>query len=364
MSSKHTSERLTIVDVLKVLLFGWKFRRKPGIDFQGKVVLITGGSRGLGLALAEEFALQGGKIVICAHEGLELEKARQRLAEQGANVLALPCDMTQREQIRHLIDQATERYGRIDVLVNNAGIITVGPIEAQTLSDYEESMRVMYWGAVYATMSVIPQMLERKQGHIVNICSIGGKVAVPHLLPYSSAKFALTGFSEGLYAELKKKGIHVVTVIPGLMRTGSPVNAFFKGQHRAEFTWFTIADSLPLLSMSAQKAARRIVQATRKNKAQITLTFPAKLLARFHGLFPGMTMQIMSIVDRLLPRAGEVEGLDRRLGKESETALSQSFLTALGQRAAQEYNQYVSQPLESSVMAARSEGAESGKASR
>jgi len=344
MAAKHTQEHITVVDVIKALLFGWKFVHRPGPNFLGKVVLITGGSRGLGLALAEEFALQAGRIVICAREEPELEQARQHLAEQGANVLAIPCDMTQREQVRRLIDQATEHFGRIDILVNNAGIITVGPIEAQTLDDYEDSMQVMYWGAVYATMAVIPQMLERKQGHIVNICSIGGKVAVPHLLPYSSAKFALTGFSEGLYAELKRKGIHVVTVIPGLMRTGSPVNAFFKGKHHAEFTWFDLADSLPLLSISAQKAARSIVKATRKNKAEVTLTFPANVLARFHGLFPGAAMKVMSITDRLLPRAGKVEGLDRWRGKESETPLSRSFVTALGQQAAQEYNQSVSQP--------------------
>ncbi|HLG63634.1 MAG TPA: SDR family NAD(P)-dependent oxidoreductase [Ktedonosporobacter sp.] len=342
MGSTHTQERVTIVDVAKALLFGWKFVHRPGPNFLGKVVLITGGSRGLGLALAEEFALQGGRIVLCARDEPELEQARQRLAERGADVLAIPCDMTQREQVRQLVDQATEHFGRIDILVNNAGIITVGPIEAQTLDDYEDSMRIMYWGAIYATMAVVPQMLERKQGRIVNICSIGGKVGVPHLLPYTCAKFALTGFSEGLYAELKRKGIHVITAIPGLMRTGSPVNAIFKGKHHAEFTWFDLADSLPLLSMSAQKAARSIVQATRKNKAEITLTFPAKLLARFHGLFPGTTMKIMSITDRLLPREGKAEGLDRWKGRESETSLSQSFVTSLGQRATQEYNQNVS----------------------
>ncbi|HEU5229383.1 MAG TPA: SDR family NAD(P)-dependent oxidoreductase [Ktedonobacteraceae bacterium] len=364
MGSKYSEPHVTTVDVLKALLTGWKITRKKRVDFQGKVVLITGGSRGLGLALAEEFALQGGRIVICSHEEEELELARRRLAEQGANVLAIPCDMTQRDQVQHLIDQATTHYGRIDILVNNAGIITVGPIEAQTLDDYEDSMRVIYWGAVHATMAALPQMLERKQGHIVNISSIGGKVSVPHLLPYASAKFALTGFSEGLYAELKKKGIHVVTVIPGLMRTGSPVNAFFKGKHHAEYTWFDIANSLPLLSISAKKAARSIVKATRKNKAQITLTLPAKLLARFHGLFPGLTMKIMSIADRLLPRAGEVQGLDRRTGKESETALSQSFLTTLGQRAAQEYNQYASQPSKSSLVAVSSDGVECGKESQ
>lgn len=316
-----------------------KARKKSDIDVHGQVVLITGGSRGLGLAMAEEFSVHGARVVICARDKQELERARAQIAEQGTGVLAIPCDITQREQVQHMIAQVIEHYGRIDILINNAGIITVGPVLAQTLNDYEESMNVMFWGPVYTTMAVLPNMLERKQGHIVNIASIGGKVSVPHLSPYSSAKFALTGFSEGLHAELAKEGIHVVTVTPGLMRTGSPVNAFFKGKHHAEYTWFSTADSLPLLSVSAKKAARQIMRAIQKNRVELTIGFPAKVLSFLHGLAPTLTIKILGITNRFLPSAGEVEGLDRSTGKESETAVSQSFLTTLGQRAAQTYNQ-------------------------
>lgn len=339
MSSKRTQSGVAVTAVVGVLLAAWRPSQRKTATIHGQVVVITGGSRGLGLALAEEFALQGAKLVLCAHEEQELEQARQQLAAQGAEVLAIPCDMTQREQVQHLVDQATAHYGRIDILVNNAGIITVGPVMTQTLDDYEDSMNIIFWGSLYATMAVLPQMLERKRGCIVNISSIGGKVSVPHLSPYSSAKFALTGFSEGLHAELAKEGIAVVTVTPGLMRTGSPVNAFFKGKHHAEYTWFSMADSLPLLSTSAKKAAQQIVRATKKGKVELTLTFPAKLLTLLHGLFPTMTIKILGITDRLLPRSGQVDGLDRSTGRESETPLSQSFLTTLGQKAAQKYNE-------------------------
>ncbi len=339
MSSQRTQSALAVTAVVGLLLTAWGLSQRKTATIHGQVVVITGGSRGLGLALAEEFALQGAKLVLCAHEEQELEQARQQLVAQGAEVLALSCDMTQREQVQHLVDQATAHYGRIDVLVNNAGIITVGPVMTQTLDDYEDSMNVIFWGSLYATMAVLPQMLERKRGCIVNISSIGGKVSVPHLSPYSSAKFALTGFSEGLHAELAKEGIAVVTIIPGLMRTGSPVNAFFKGKHHAEYTWFSLADSLPLLSTSAKKAARQIVRATKKGQVELILTFPAKLLALLHGLFPTMTIKLLGITDRLLPRSGQVEGLDRSTGRESETPLSQSFLTTLGQQAAQKYNE-------------------------
>jgi short-subunit dehydrogenase len=250
--------------------------------------------------------------------------------------------VSNRNQVQNLVDKANNRFGRIDVLVNNAGIITVGPLQTQTLSDFEESMGTMFWGVVHPTLAVLPQMLERKSGRVVHITSIGGKVSVPHLLPYSCAKFAAVGFSEGLRAELAKEGIRVVTVVPGLMRTGSPVNAFFKGKHRAEHTWFTLSDSLPLVtSMSARRAARQIVNATRRGDAEIILTPQAQLAARFHGLFPGTTTEILGLMNRLLP---DGVGSERVIGKESETAASRSFLTALNQRAARDYHQYGEEP--------------------
>src|SRR5204863_5194639 len=122
---------------------------------------------------------------------------------------------------------------------------------------------------LFTTLSVLPAMRRQGEGRIVNISSIGGKIAVPHLLPYDASKFALTGFSEGLRAELLKDGIYVTTVCPGLMRTGSPRNADFKGQHEAEYAWFSIGDSLPGMSMSAEAAAERIVTAFRQGEAEV-----------------------------------------------------------------------------------------------
>lgn len=304
-----------------------------------QVVLITGGSRGLGFVMAQEFAQQGAKLIICARDERELESARQQLASQGADVLAIPCDVTNIEQIARMVAQATEHYGQIDVLVNNAGIITVGPLMDQTLKDFEDSMNSMFWGSYHTTRAVLPQMLERKNGHIVNITSIGGKISVPHLLPYDCAKFALVGFSEGLHAEMAKEGIKVLTVVPGLMRTGSPIHAVFKGSHHAEYALFSILDSLPFISMNARKAARQIVRATQQGKAEITLTIPAKVAVEVHGLLPGLTSIFLGMIDRLLPSTVPMEGLKDYTGEESKTPLSESFLTALNRRAAQEYNE-------------------------
>jgi len=321
-------------------LAGWKLyqRVRSGESVAGKVVLITGSSRGLGLALAEEFAAQGARLVICARDERELETARARLAARGAEVLAVTCDMAVEDDVQALVNQATARFGHIDVLVNNAGVIQVGPLESQTLVDFQEAMDVMFWGTVYPTLAVLPQMRQRGSGHIANITSIGGKVSVPHLLPYGCAKFAAVGFSEGLRAELAREGIKVTTVVPGLMRTGSHLNAYFKGKNEDEFTWFSLGATLPVAAMSARRAARRIVAAVRRGQAEIILSPQAKALALLHGVAPGMTADLLGVVNRLLPQA-EGQGRDRHLGRESETRVTRSFVTALGRKAARELNQ-------------------------
>lgn len=295
------------------LVFIKLLRRQREIDLRGRVVLVTGSSRGLGFLLAREFARHGCRIVLCARDGQELEHARAALEEMdhaAPQVLAIPCDVSDQAQVALLVDQATRHFGRVDILVNNAGVIQVGPIETMRREDFEEAMGVMYWGTLYPTLAVLPQMIERQRGHIVNITSIGGQVSVPHLLPYNSAKFATVGLSEGLRAELDQHGIMVTTIVPGLMRTGSYLNAFFKGQQSSEFSWFALGASLPLISMNAERAAQQIVQATRRGETERVLTLPALVLARFHGLFPGLTSDILALVNRwILPAATSSDSL-------------------------------------------------------
>jgi short-subunit dehydrogenase len=199
-------------------------------------------------------------------------------------------------------------------------------------------MDTMFWGIVRPTLAVLPGMRARKAGQIVNITSIGGKVSVPHLLPYSSAKFAAVGFSEGLSAEVARDGVHVLTVVPGLMRTGSHVNALFKGKNRLEYGWFSLGASLPVTSMNVSHAAERIVTAVRRRETELILTPQAQLLTRFHGLFPGFTTDVLKLVNRAMPGPGGI-GTETLLGKQSESVISESFLTTLGQRAAETWHQ-------------------------
>jgi NAD(P)-dependent dehydrogenase (short-subunit alcohol dehydrogenase family) len=267
---------------------------------QGQVALITGGSRGLGLSLAREFARRGCRIVICARDAGELEAAQRDLERRGADVLAVVCDVGDPDQVERMMRHARERYGRVDILVNNAGEIKVGPAESMTIGDYERAMQTMFWGTVYPTLALLPEFKARGTGRVVNITSIGGKVAMPHLLPYTCAKFAAVGFSEGLHAELRESGVKVVTIAPGLMRTGSHLNAEFKGDPEKEAAWFGFAASAPGLSMSGERAARQIADATARGTSEKILTTQANLLARAHGVAPGLTADILGLVNRFV----------------------------------------------------------------
>ncbi|WP_263408083.1 SDR family NAD(P)-dependent oxidoreductase [Terriglobus tenax] len=286
-------------------------KRKKAI--RNKVVVITGGSRGLGLALAQRFARGGASLVLAARDADELLRARQMLLDRAAvkyaeDVLLVPCDLTDEKAAADLIQRATTHFGRVDVLINNAGIIQVGPIEDQPISAFDEAMRVNFFSALNTIHAVLPQMLVRGSGSIVNIASIGGKLAMPHMLPYTASKFALTGFSEGLRSELKSKKIFVTTVCPGLLRTGSHVQAQFRGDAAKEYQWFAAAATTPGLSASTKRAANRIFHAVAARKAELTITPQAWLAARIHGMAPETTQAVAGILnDWFLPRAPQAE---------------------------------------------------------
>lgn len=312
------------------------------IDLRGQVVLITGGSRGLGFLLAREFAREGCRLVICARKEEELKRAQEDLEREGAKVLAIKCDVSDRLEVERLVDRATGHFGRIDILVNNAGIIQVGPIGIMTVQDFENALNVMFWGVLYHIFAVLPQMLKRRSGRIVNITSIGGKVSVPHLIPYNCAKFAAVALSEGLRAELAREGINVTTIAPGLMRTGSHLNALFKGDQEGEFTWFSLGASLPFVSMDAERAARQIVKATKRGESERILSLPANILALFHGLFPGAIADILGLVNSILPGASG-DRVDISRGMDIQERIQSRFLntlTSLGLSAARRFNQY------------------------
>lgn len=271
----------------------------------GQVAIITGGSRGLGLAIARRFGRAGLKLVLAARDQDELELARHQLLHEGdvANeddILLVACDVSDVNQATGLVDQAIRTFGTLDVLINNAGIIQVGPVEDQTVETYQQTMQVNFFAALYTIYAALPHFLERHEGIIVNISSIGGKIPVPHLAPYTSAKFALTGFSEALHAELRHKGVRVTTVCPGLMRTGGENHAHFTGQVGKERQWFDLGARTPGIAASPEHAANRIFDAVNAGSAEITITPQAALAARVFGLAPATSQVIAALANHYI----------------------------------------------------------------
>jgi NAD(P)-dependent dehydrogenase (short-subunit alcohol dehydrogenase family) len=302
---------------------------------QSYVALVTGGNRGIGLEVCRELAARGYRVVLGARTR---EKVNAGIRAAGTGVDGVVLDVTRPSTIAAAGKELQERFGRVDVLVNNAGVIQVGPLEVMTLEDFEQAMNVHFWGPLYATLAVLPQMRRRREGRVVNVSSVGGKVSVPHLVPYSASKFALAGLSDGLRAELSKDGVVVTSVFPGLMRTGSPRNATFKGRHRDEYAWFAVSDSLPVTSINAERAASQIIEACRRGRAELVITTQAQAAVKFRALFPEATADILAAVNRLLPGPGGI-GRARAKGKESESALAPSVLTTLTERAARRNNE-------------------------
>jgi len=317
------------------------WRAREAYDFHGKSVVITGGSRGLGLVMAREFAAEGARLTLIARDEAELQRAADdiRTREPFADVHVAVGDVRKRYEAERAIGQTLERFGSVDVLVNNAGIIQVGPIDHMKLGDYEDAMNTHFWGPLYMMMAALPHMRRQGGGRIVNISSIGGKIAVPHLAPYCASKFALTGLSDAVRAELNQYGIRVTTVNPGLMRTGSPRNANMKGQHESEYAWFAIADALPGVSVSAESAARQIIDACRFGDSDLTISPQARAATWANAIVPSLVAAGMMLATRFLPGPTGSEGDRQKRGWESQSRWAPSFVTQLGDQAAVRNNE-------------------------
>ena len=329
-----------------LLLGAWvtaRATRTARYTLRDKVAVITGGSRGLGLVVARHICAQSGNVALIARDPDELARAKADLAPRGGAVLTIQCDLLDAAQIEAAIRQIIDRLGRIDILINSAGIIDVGPLEHMTREDFERAMGLHFWAPYELVSRIVPEMRKWGGGRIVNISSIGGKIAVPHLAPYSASKFALTGFSDAIRAELARDNIHVTTVAPGMMRTGSHVNAKFKGKHDIEFAWFSASAGAPVISMNADRAARKILAACRRGQPALTLTFAARGAILGNALFPNLTGYMMKIVNRFLPGTTDEAGNESQAGAQVHR-LTPRWLTLSADRATQKNNEERSQP--------------------
>lgn len=276
--------------------------------FFGKNILITGGSRGLGLALAKELILGGASVSLLARDFAELERAKDILLPLKTNqnhlsrVLLYQCDVTDQKQLHEAIKNTLADLGSIDVLINNAGVITVGPFDSMEEEDFRAQMELHLFAVINPVKLVLPEFRKKGGGKIINICSLGGKVAVPHMLPYDTSKFALAGFSQGITAELAKDNIQILTVYPTTMRTGSPIQAVFKGDTEKEFTWFAIGDYMPGLSLPAYVAAKKILKASLEGRTELVPTFWGQARIAGSVFFPELMNLSFEWMNSLLPK--------------------------------------------------------------
>ncbi len=276
-------------------------RSRRRIDLADRVVIVTGASSGHGFLVAREAAAQGAHVVLVARDRERLQEAEAELRQVGAaSVLAVPADVTDQGRVAAMVERVIGEYGRIDVLINNAGTIRVGPVEAMTLEDFRSLMATNFWGPLYTTLTVLPHMRVQRFGRIGNVVSLGGKGVMPHLLPYTASKFALTGLTEGLRAELARDNILVTGIYPSTMRTGGHRHAWFKGQQEAEYTWFALSDTLPLVSTSARHVARQLWRAVCDGDAEVVVGWPAHLAVVAQNLAPNLTAELQALVDQVL----------------------------------------------------------------
>lgn len=285
------------------LLFLWTRRSRP-TEWRGRVAVVTGGARGLGFALARQLADAGAIVWLVSRSPDQLARAVARLGSGGREVHAHIADITNPDDCAGIIDTVTRRHGRLDVLVNNAGVISAMPFDNAQVDDFATSLATHFWGPLHLIRAALPWLRQAGPGHIINISSIGGRVGVPHLSPYAAGKFALTGLSQALRAELAATGVVVTLATPGLMRTGSVGRVKVRGPHVAEGRWFAAMSASSLTSMNATSAAREILEAARRGRAEVTPGWQARALAAFHGVAPETTAGVMTAVTaHLLPQA-------------------------------------------------------------
>ena len=307
----------------------------------GPVAVVAGGSRGLGLLIARELGRRGFRPVLWARDAGELDRAVLVLADDGIMATAMVCDVRDHALVEQHVARIEDELGPIEVAVHVAGVIQVGPLDSLTRQHFEEAIDTMQWGPINLALAVVPRMRASGRGRIGIIASIGGLVSVPHLLPYSTAKFGAVGFSKGLRAEMAGTGVTATTVAPGLMRTGSHLRADFTGDQPSEYAWFAPGASLPLVSMDAERAAARIVRGILRGRSVVILTPLAKVGARVEGIAPATTAAAMSVLARLLPDGPgrPTQTIEGRVARRRLGSRLVEGLTVWGNRAAARNNE-------------------------
>lgn len=296
--------------------------------------LVAGGSRGFGLLIAEELTRRGYHVSVCARDEAELERAREQLSGAGVQIDTAVCDVRDADAVEEWVAGVP---GPVEVAVHVAGVIQVGPFRAATKEMFDQCLDIMARGPIHLALATVPGMSRRGRGRFAVVSSIGGTVSVPRMLPYSTAKFAATGFTEGLHAELSGTGVTATTVLPPPMRVGSFLHAQFSGDREREYGWFASLSSLPLTSLRPRAAAARAVAGILRGSPVVGLSPLTFLASRVHGVAPATTVRLLRLANRLLPEPGD--GHPRAGRNVRRRGSLADRLTTLGKRVSRRTNE-------------------------
>lgn len=271
------------------------------MEFRGKVALVTGASSGIGRATALALAERGCDIVLVGRDRERLSKTKSEIIQKGVKALAAVCDVSSHKNVRDMVSIVLKELGRIDILVNCAGFGVYKPFENHTLEDIEGQMKTNFFGTVYCTKEVMAHMLERGRGHVVNVASMAGKLSFPNYSGYCASKFAVVGFTESIYHELRQKGISVHLICPAGTQTAFFNHPSFEGHpHRGHYTQM----------MMPEEVAGKIICAMEKNVFETHIPFKESVIAKAKNVFPTIFRQIQQ--QRHLSRQSAEKKGDKR----------------------------------------------------
>lgn len=252
------------------------------MDFRNQLVLITGASRGIGRALAIDLARRGATVIGCARSRQGLEETLAQMQPTSPRSAVIGCDVGKRQQVDRMVKDVLTEFGRVDILVNNAGVGMRQPFVETSLDTIEDILRTNYLGTVYCTHAVLPAMIARGSGHIVNISSGAGIIGTLNMAGYSASKFAMNGLSESLYHELRPLGIHLSVVCPGPVRTD--FDRTFAG---------TEPKSPPGLVIGVEAVSKSVIRAIEKKRFEVVLPRWLALACRLKRTAPGLFLALV-----------------------------------------------------------------------
>lgn len=253
----------------------------------GKVVVITGASRGIGKETALAFARKKATVVLASRDEKKMREVAGEIQKLGSQSLAIPTDVSVESSCRNLIERTMAAYGRIDVLVNNAGYGHYASVERLNMDDLEAIFRTNLFGSLWCIQAVLPHMKARRTGHIVNVSTVIAERSVPYMSAYCMTKFAMNAMDESLRLEVRKHGIDVSLVCPGLTKTDFQTNA-------GKVDFKAPVDNAK--GMSPQKVGQKILEAVETRRRRVYLTTPGKLIVLLQRIWPGLVDEILFMI--------------------------------------------------------------------